>query len=205
MDVLLLLSYLLAFFTDGCIAFLVGYKLGPERARRLICNDPEYKATKLALEQVQRDMLVVRHDFEGMRDTMLQSGRNVEKTVTEAIKALPKPEFSATMQLPVQMQDAVQRDLRAVARSVFKEVVSSDLEELLDKAVQKAMQGGSAPESIEQANKLADEAELVAYLDQLAQAYNLPPAAVAVAKRLGKAAVPWLNARYSLGLEEVLP
>ena len=205
MDLLLLLSYLLAFFTDGAIAFLVGYKLGPERARRLICNDPEYKATKQALEQVQRDMLVVRHDFEGMRDTMLQSGRNVEKTVTEAIKALPKPEFSATMQLPVQMQDAVQRDLRAVARQVFKEVVSSDLEELLDKAVQKAMQGGGAPESIEQANKLADEAELLAYLDQLAQAYNLPPAAVAVAKRLGKAAVPWLNARYSLGLEEVLP
>ena len=202
MDIPLWVGLLMA-FGDMAVATYIGMRYGPERAKRLTIQEFQQPATA---KQVQEALnMPTRTDMALLKADLDKAVAEQRTYLTDFVKQLPKPEFSATMQLPVQMQDAVQRDLRAVARSVFKEVVSSDLEELLDKAVQKAMQGGGAPESIEQANKLADEAELVAYLDQLAQAYNLPPAAVAVAKRLGKAAVPWLNARYSLGLEEVLP
>ena len=184
---------------DACIAFGMGYHFTPRKARHLIMDDPLFKKLEQALENnteqlasAKTDLLAVRHDMEVLR-----------KGLHDELKALPKPDLTANITLPVTMQDAVQRDIRAVARAVMKEVVTSDLEGLLDKAIEKAMQKRLAPESAAEADRLADEAELSSYLEQLAQAYGIPGPVVTIAKRMGKAAIPWLDARYQLGLQEV--
>ena len=200
MDVLLLASYLVAFFTDAGIAFAVGYKLGPERARRLITGDAEYIATKAAIEGVQRDMLVVRHDFEAMRDTIMQSQRNTERTVTEALKSLPSPTLNATIPMTVQLEDAIQRQVRQVLRASMKEV-----EDALLKRMEELGKGkGGGPLSAEQATALAEQAEVEEYIDALAVQAGIPHVVLPIAKRMGRLGIAWLDEKYQLGLQEVV-
>lgn len=202
-------AFLFLTFADQAMTALWAWRLGPDRAKKLTIaafKDPvTAREVREALQlPTGTDLLAVRHDMESVRSAMEARYSHLEKHVTEALKSIKLPDFSPNMQLPVTALDAIQRDIRAAAKQELRAVLQGEVQEMLTEAIKKAMAEQSGPQSMEEAQKLAEELELRAAIDAVAQQAGLPPWAVTAARKMGRLGLAWLDERFQLGLAEAM-
>jgi hypothetical protein len=206
-------AFLFLTFADQVMTGVWAWRLGPNRARRLIMQDPlfhELRSTLQAnveqLASAKTDLLAVRHDMEGLSTRMTQQVSSLQADLSKQLKALPTPEVTAQMQLPVTMQDSVQRDIRAAARAAIKEATTEGLQAVVEDAIAKAMAKLEASKDPDQVLKdieaQAEKDMLKAYVVDLAAQRGVPPIIVDRAYTAGSAVLARLGKRLEEQLEE---
>ena len=171
-----------ALVADIIIAYVVAGRYGPNRARRLIINDPEYRATRASLDSIH-----------AMLDAMeLPDLRPLEKAVGSIEKDLLRAREVQVTLPPAAVDEAV-RGLR----SRLKAIVHEELSTALDK-----LQASPEPEvTPETATAYADQVmqnNLIAGLSQ--QFPDVPPQIWQLAQRVG---LPWLAEYLGIPLEDI--
>jgi len=195
---------------DQVMTGVWAWRLGPNRARKLIMGDPLFvklDATLAAnceqLASAKTDLLAVRHDMEAMQSRLTNAISTLERDLQQSLKTMPQAQVS--MQIPLSMQDELTRSLRASLRTEMRSMLDKDMVAMLAEAMQLAVQQGGTPLTDEQARAAIEAAEMEAYADAWGDQLGIPRPIIMAAKSMGRAGIRMLQERYPEMVAEAVP
>jgi len=170
-----------ALLADIVIAYVVAGRYGPNRARTLILNDPEYKATRA-------ELLAIQAKLDG-------SEARVDKALSEHLRSVEKAIAAVQVSPVVQLPQGAVQDAMVSVKASAKKIIRDAVEETLSQLQVTAPE--VTPESVADSIVNQQQTEYIASLlapyvpeqylgmaTQAAQKYG-PQVLTALAERFG--------------------